>query len=410
MKTISFILSVLFAATVQAQDVSSPLTEDENREGTTTDATIDDEDYPFDISDIEPLDASHWTIKEYGYNHYYLQSLVWQRQTELRPHDANAWLNYFRHTRYMLMKLCISYEDKNAYLMNILEEMEKEIPNTYEYYFCAYCTMDMGKECVYQYAEKAIEKLPASKRFIDYDTWFVYMHLRCDKAQYVPFAKEYLNSGIYSQELIQQNMNELNGMKANSIFVGDGDATIIPKWLIADAMGKHQDKLVLCYSYLENPDYCQGIFDMLGIGKAPVFEGESYDYEEYREYMKGIIQTIAERTGRELYFSKYNDDRVNNAWKDELYDEGLVYHYSPKYYDALKVKKHNFEKVYDLNYLLKPMDESAWKTDKNMSWWKTAEFSDLLNYYKSHDQKRYEQLYAILKNSIDRVKSVENEE
>lgn len=405
MKTTALFLSMLFVATVQAQNINSSLpTEDEDWEETATDATTDEEDDAFDINDIEPLEASHLLINDYGYEQYYLQTQVWRKQTLLRPHDANAWLNYFRHARYMLMNSYFSYEVQEAYLMDILEQMEKEIPNTYEYNFCAYCTTNMGKENLYQYAEKAMEMLPANKKFIDYDTWFAYLHLRCDIARSVPFAKEYFNSGIYSQELIQQNMNELNGMKTNSIFVGNGDATVIPKWLIADATGKHQDKIVLSYAYLNNPEYCQHIYDMLGIGEAPVHEDHFEDYEEYQEFMRNIIQTLADRTGRELYFSKYNGEEINGPWKDNLYDEGLVYHYSPKEYDALKVKRHNFEKVYDLNYLLKPMDENAWRTDKTMSWEKTAEFCDLLDYYKGHNQKRYEQLYAILKNSIDRTK------
>ena len=87
-----------------------------------------------------------------------------------------------------------------------------------------------------------MENLPENMNFIDYDIRFAYLHMRCNKSRYVPFAKEYLNSGLYSQELI-----------------------------------------------------------------------------------------------------------------------------SSKEYDAMKVKRHIFEKVYDLSYLLKPLDENAWITDKIMS-------------------------------------------
>ncbi len=76
----------------------------------------------------------------------------------------------------------------------------------------------------------------------------------------------------------------------------------------------------------------------------------------------------------------------------------------------MKVKRHNFEKVYDLGYLLKPLNDHPWKTDLMMSWRKTNEFSDLLAYYKSHDQKRYEQLHDILKSSLERVNNVQETE
>lgn len=405
MKTIAFFVSMMFAATVQAQDIASNLSsEDDSWENVTTDSEMDGKDDIIDISAIDPIDASHSIIVNYGYDKYYLQSLVWKHQTELRPYDANAWLNYFRHTRYMLRESFFSYNYQDAYLMDILEEMEKAIPDTYEYHTCAYFCTSEDQSAANQHAEKALQKLPANKTFFDYDTWFAYMHLRCDKDRYAPFAKEYYNSGLYSQELIQQNMNELNGMKANGIFIGDGDATIIPKWLIIDGMGKHQDKIVLCYSYLFDPEYLQQIYNSLGIGEVPAHEGEFSNYEERQEYIRNVIQTIVNRTGRELYFTKFIDEGFKANWDYDLYDEGMVYHYSPKEYNALKVKKYNYENVYDLSYLLNPMDENRWEIDKTMSWRKTIDFSDLLDYYKTHDQKRYEQLYAMLKNSIDRVK------
>lgn len=406
MKTIAFFFCMMFAASVQAQNAISNLLYEEVK---SEDVTTDEEDDPCVISGIEPRDASHSMIVDYGCDEYYLQSLVWKRQTELRPHDANAWLNYFRHTRYYLRTAGFSYDIQAEILMGIIYEMETNVPDTYEYHTCAYFTLSINQKDANGHAEKAMGKLPENKTFIDYDTWFAYLHLRGDKARYVPFAKEYLNSGLYSQELILQNMNELNGMKANSIFIGDGDATIIPKWLIADGMGKHQDKVVICYSYLENPEYCQHVYSDLGIGEAPVHEGEFSDNEEYQAYMKEIIMTMAQRSGRELYFAKYNGEGINGAWEGDLYDEGLVCHYSSKEYDAMKVKRHNFEKVYDLSYLLKPMDEDEWRIDRMMSWRKTNEFSDLLAYYKSHDQKRYQQLHDILKSSIDRVNNAEME-
>ena len=400
MKTIALFFSIVFAATVQAQNTVSNLLYEEVKN---EDVAEDEEDYSNFINEIEPRDASHSTIIDYGCEEYYVQSLVWKRQTELRPNDANAWLNYFRHTRYYLRTAGFPGYYQSETLMGILDEMETNIPDTYEYHACAYFVTGDDQEDNNEHAEKAIDKLPAKKSFFDYDTWFAYLHMRGDKARYVPFAKEYVNSGIYSQELILQNMNELNGMKANSIFIGDGDVTVIPKWLIADGMGKHQDKIVLSYSYLTFPEFRQQVFNSLGIGEAPVYKGELSDYEDFQDYMKEVIGAIAERTGRELYFSKYNGEDVNGAWEDDLYDEGLVYHYSPKEYDAMKVKRHNFENVYDLGYLLKPLDEHAWNADKMMSWRKTNEFCDLLAYYKTQDQKHYQQLYDILKKSIERV-------
>ena len=359
--------------------------------------TVDQEGSP---GRVEPVDAGMLVARQHDYEYYLSQSNAWEEQTKAKPDDAKAWLNYFRHTRYM----CFFDDEINrdSLLSSIVDKMEKAIPDTYEYYTCLHFTQ-YGDEATVS-AEKALGKLPAKKTLFDYDTWYNYIRLNKDKTQYESFAKDYLASGLYSQELIQNNMNEMDGMAKNAIFIGNGDATVIPKWLIIDGMGKHRDKLVLCYSFLQIPDYCKKIYDSLGIGEVPEHEGEFEDYEDYQEYMKSIIMTIVERTGRELYVSKYNGYEIEDLWYGDLYEEGLVYHYSPKNIDVIKKKKYNYEKVYDLSYVLQPMGKDAWITDKNMSMDLIPAFSDLLAYYKKHDKKRYSELHNLLSQALERAK------
>jgi hypothetical protein len=119
--------------------------------------------------------------------------------------------------------------------------------------------------------------------------------------------------------------------------------------------------------------------------------------------------TIAERTGRELYFSKNNGEDINDLWFGDLYDEGLVFHYSPNEIDAMKMNKHNDEKVYDLSYLLQPMGDNAWNTDKRMCVQMIPSFGDLLSYYKANDKKRYSELYSMLSHALERSKDIIDE-
>ena len=362
--------------------------------------------FDYDIEGVEPVDAEMMTFRLYDYEHYLKQSMVWKKQTEAKPHDASAWLNYFRYSRYTCF---FDYEiDRDSLLTSIVDDMGKVIPDTYVYNTCKYFIRNT-EDGLNEYAEKALKQLPAKMTFFDYDTWYCYLRTKKDKSEYEPFGKEYLASGLYSQELIKHNMNELDGLAKNAIYVGNGDATVIPKWLIADAMGKHRDKLVLCYPYLQDPEYCKRIFNALGIGEVPQHEGEFEYYEDYQNYIKSIIMTIAERTGRELYFSKNNGEDINDLWFGDVYDEGLVFHYSPKEIDAMKMKKHNYEKVYDLSYLLQPMGDNAWNTDKRMCVQMIPSFGDLLSYYKANDKKRYSELYSMLSHALERSKDIIDE-
>ncbi len=363
-----------------------------------------------DIEGVEPIDASMMIIKTYDYEVYKEQSKVWEKQTRLRPHDANAWLNYFRHSRYMLMTSpdnSTPWETSvDSILKPIVIDMEKAIPDTYEYYACAsYVYTDDIDEIHSPYLEKAMEKTPVNKNLYYYDTWFGRLHLLVDKARYEPFGREYYSSGLYSQEVLKYNLNELDGMAENAIFVGNGDVSVIPKWLIQDGMGKHRDKLVLCYSYLQFPQHCELLFKTLGIGEVPKHEGEFEDYVEYDNYINSIIKTIAERTGRELYFSKHNGYDIEYGWIDNLYDEGLIKHYSTTEIDEMKMKRHNYENVYDLSYLLQPTEGGIWDVNLQLSWNIINSLGDLLAYYKTHDNVRYKELHSLLKKTLERANS-----
>ncbi len=52
----------------------------------------------------------------------------------------------------------------------------------------------------------------------------------------------FFDSGIYSEAVLRYNYNELQGMDEGGIYIGNGDATLIPKWLIQEGMKAHCDK------------------------------------------------------------------------------------------------------------------------------------------------------------------------
>lgn len=399
-KTVILLFGMMLGLSVQAQGIIPSLS-DEDWDSIFSDSLNDESEDTIDIEGIEPKEVQLSIEKDYDFSYYRTQSLVWKRQTELRPHDPKAWFNYYRYTRYMLRLSDISYEESDSILSGIIRKMQKAVPDTYEYYNLA-----MGYDFAgdsEELAKKAIEKMPANMTLYDYDTWVSHYYMRQDTAIYVPLAKQYFNSGLYSKELLQYSLNELDGMKDNAIYVGNGDASVIPKWLIIDGMNKHKDKIVICYSFLGLPNYCQRIYSSLGIGEVPKQDSEETDFYYYNDYCQTILQTIVDRTGRELYFSKENADFCYTKWKDNLYDEGLVYHYSPKPIDKLKAKKHNFEKVYDLDYLLKPMEKNEWTSAERFSLIVVNNLGDLLDYYKKEDEKNYNRLYSLLKNAINRV-------
>lgn len=354
--------------------------------------------YPSHLHQIQGI-----LIEEHEADWYFEQYVGWLDYALEKQKDEKAWLNCFLAKNYEMM-FSHEYIDMDSVYSELLNLMEMYIPDTYVYYTCAYKGLHSGQQEGYEYGRKAFEMMPKKKSLFDYDKSVCFLKLYGEK-EYSAFAKDYYESGLYSKELIQVNLNELNCMEKGGIFVGDGDATIIPKWLIQDGMGKHRDKLLICYSFMYNPDYCKRIYDELGIGDVPKMP-EISNYEEYERYIQHLIDEIAVRTGRKLYMSKYNIDDCYLTWKERgaLYDLGLVCQVSTDVdIDIYKEQERIFNTT-DFSYLDMPLKKNAWLADIRMSSSMSSNFYQLMLYYKHRNNEAgYQKLLNMSEKAIKRI-------
>ena len=212
-----------------------------------------------------------------------------------------------------------------------------------------------------------------------------------------PLAKRYFDSGIYSEAVLRYSYNELAGMDMNGIYIANGDAAIIPKWLIQEGMGIHKDKAIICAPFLAVKEYRQWLSQKLGITFP---EWESGDYKSYDDYEHALLQTIINKYGSKVYFSTTTPSKTMEPWEKNLYNEGLLLKYSAKPYDNLAVKRRNVEERYMLEYLLVSF-RPEWTAGQRLSANYAVLLADLLPYYAKHNQKRYDWLMRILVSGID---------
>ncbi len=355
--------------------------------------------YPADLSQIVGI-----VVEEHEAEWYHQQYEGWRKQTLQDPKDELAWMNCYRAKGYEIM-YTPDYPSADSVKSVLLEEMKRCIPGTYTYYACSYMGPGMGQQESYDAGWNAFRLMPKKKTFYDYDTWLCFLKLVGDKQHYPAFAKEYVKSGIYSKELITFSMNELDCMEEGGIYVGNGDVTVIPKWLIQDGLGKHRDKLVLTYSFFFNDGYCQQLYDELGIGEVPPMPELEY-YEDYDIYIQKVINEVAVRTGRKLYMSKFNASNCYLTWdkQDALYDIGLLYVCSPDApVDIIEEQKRLLEKC-DLRYLGKPIRKDAWIADTRMSSAMTQCFWQLMLEYKGNgDTANYNKVHGMMEKAVNRI-------
>lgn len=326
-------------------------------------------------------------VSEKDFMWYVEQKEAWKDIATKNPQDETAWLNYYNAARYMAW-----YQQEDSTARQVVREMEAAIPDSYTFNYCAYRESVSGKGygVPKTYAEAALAKLPNEMQFFDYDNWVCYLAMQGDEARMRPLAKRYFDSGIYSETVLRYSYNELAGMDEYGIYIANGDAAIIPKWLIQEGMGKHKDKTIVCMPFLAVKEYRDWLCRKLDI-VDPIHEEPYWTDESCR----ALLQTIIDRYGSKVYFSTTTPASISDPWKQNLYNEGLLLKYSKKPYDNLAIKRRNVEERYMLEYLLVSF-RPEWTAGQRLSANYAVLLADLLPYYARHDQKRYDWLMRLL--------------
>ena len=330
-------------------------------------------------------------VSEKDFVWYTEQKEAWKALTQKDPTNETAWLNYYNAARYMSW-----FQQEDSTAKQVVREMEQIIPDSYTFNFCAYRESAQGKGYGdhKKYAEAALAKLPDEMQFFDYDNWVCYLAMQGDVTRMKPLAKRYFDSGIYSEAVLRYSYNELAGMDESGIYIANGDAAIIPKWLIQAGMGMHKDKTIVCASFLAVKEYRDWLCTKLGV-VDPIHE-EPYWTDES---CNALLQAIIDKYGSKVYFSTTTPSSTMEPWKNNLYNEGLLLKYSKKPYDNLAVKRRNVEERYMLEYLLVSF-RPEWTAGQRLSANYAVLLADLLPYYAKHDQKRYDWLMKLLVSGV----------
>lgn len=325
---------------------------------------------------------------------YKEQRDLWKAKTMENPTDETAWRNYYKAARYMGWPL----EDFSA-AHQAIEEMSHAIPDTYTYNLCAFTAIKLGHGLGKdgdKYAEKALKMLPDDIPPADYNEWICYLAMKGQEERMAKMAKRYFESGTYSENVLRYSYNELAGMDNDGIFIANGDAAIIPKWLIQEGMGLFKDKTIVCAAFLAVKEYREWLNGKLNI-KLPEWDDGGFD--SYDAYERALLQAIIDRFGSKVYFSATTFPKTMEPWKESLYNEGLLLKYSSKPYDNLAVKRRNVENRYQLEYLLVPF-RPEWTAAGRLSANYAVLLADLLPYYAIHDRNKQGRLTRLLVSGV----------
>ncbi len=347
------------------------------------------------MAQVKPTRVESPIVMEKDFVWYVEQKNEWRDITQKEPQNETAWLNYYNAARYMGW----FGQPSDSLARQAMKEMREAIPNTYTYNMCAYMSVKMGMSDETDgdpYAEAALTMLPDEMQLNDYNEWVCYLAMKGQEQRMAQMAKRFFDSGLYSEAVLRYSYNELAGMDEGGIFLGSGDATIIPKWLIQEGMGLHKDKTIVCVPFLAVKEYREWLSRKLDV-VFPTLESGSY--ASYDAFEQAVLQPIIDRYGSKVYFSCTTAIEVTKPWQESLYNEGLLLKYAKKPYDNLAVKRRNVEKRYQMEYLLVSF-RPEWTAGQRLAANYAVLLADLLPYYAKHDKQRYDWLMNLLVSGV----------
>ncbi len=231
----------------------------------------------------------------------------------------------------------------------------------------------------------------------DYERQIVSSYAQKDMKTLDRLLSSYYNSGLYPEDVLMYNYNELQGMQDWGVIIMSSAESLIGKLILQRVLNVHRDKVLIC-TELGGLDSLT--CDRLGIPMLPHTWKPEEAYEQ-------TIRWVAAHSDRNVYFP-YTDSplfkQFPDTMKECIYNEGLTMRYAVTPYDNIAVKIRNLEEHYLTDYLklvLHPYNEQQDKrlyrkfTPGMLALNYSAIYMDMLPYYREHRPDKVEWLLGL---------------
>ena len=288
-------------------------------------------------------------------DYYKQQATLWKKEIDKDKHNANAWYNYYRVNRNLLGTDTADHRDwktKQKSQANLVEQMGKAIPNSFEYNLCKWMMSGNDySDLKYLKAAAALGK----DRVEIYHDMINWGEIERDISKRNEYALKLSQSEIASPGMMNYNYNVLMSLNQNAIILTCGDNDTYPLWEL-QAKGIRTDVMVLNLSLLSIDDYRDKIFKELGIiptDSASVAAIKEIVTNKNQIYLFSslikLITTLSRQ--RNVYIGLTVDLAFAEDIDTNLYLVGMAYQYCTSNIDNIAKLKYNFEHLFALDYL-----------------------------------------------------------
>jgi hypothetical protein len=287
-------------------------------------------------------------------NEYYLQQMdLWEKEIDKNPENADAWYNYYRASRNAYIKgeegdsqkaKGISRFDR---LKSIVDEMEKNVPNSFEYNFVKWSNGNNDFN-LFPFLEKAHQLSPNNPEILM--SLIFYYEIKGDYSQRNKNIQAYYDLGEYSPGLLNYSYNMLSGLEKNAIVFTEGDKDTEAALLLQYGKFYRPDVQILNLNLVLMKEYRDHTFKELGIDTLN-FEPLEND-DNFELFHNTIVEHVSKnKDHRPVYVAVNVRDVYTTPITKNLYLTGLTYQYSINHIDNIPLLKTNIEQNYAIDYL-----------------------------------------------------------
>lgn len=281
---------------------------------------------------------------------YVTQLHAWKKVVEKTPTDADAWLNYFKATRYSgFGDTTMTDEEKSQRQHQAVAEMEKAIPDSWAFHYATWWAGGNELER-FPHLQRALELHP------DYsilsDDFITYYELNGNAEKVKFFCKKWYETRAMAPSLLEYSYNVLMSLDSNAVIVTCGDNDTYPLWVLQNAKGIRPDVTVLNASLILNTDYLARVMKEKNLHADPkLLDWSRFATTPVESCQAEFFRSLTAGTpNRPIYFALTLDTAYTQLIREDLYTVGLANRYSSRRLDNVAIVERNWKKFH-LDYL-----------------------------------------------------------